>query len=350
MNTRERGRLRALAHGQVQKAAWAGVGARLAVGGVARAKGRGEGGLGATQQPEGVAGSGAQLRWGRSSSKLLKQARPCPRGSTESPCTVLKLRSPSQAGTPRFSGLRTRASSDPEQTSRVRARLRLEAASCRGVRSAAGFAGVSPAPAAGPPVHGHARRVCQRRPLRLGWARGCAGFAHPEGFECQCARTRARGKGRPRTPWASCRCSVFAVLTHPQQLKERCNVTGGGEGRELESRQGGASVSSAPDCVPPPRVMIHQSRCIWPLTCTWVWSVPLRYRRDCLQILPIYSLSVSASVNYILFSYRPLRPCVLLCTNIPDRTSNLCVYPLYPFFLGQWLLLSSIPGHGETLG
>lgn len=55
---------------------------------MARAKGRGKGGLGATQQPEGVAGSGAQLRWGRSSSKLLKQARPCPRGSGEWPCTV----------------------------------------------------------------------------------------------------------------------------------------------------------------------------------------------------------------------------------------------------------------------
>lgn len=70
-----------------------GLGTALADGGVARAKGRGKGTLGATQQPEGVAGSGAQLRWGRSSSKLLKQARPYPRGSRERPCSVPKLRS-----------------------------------------------------------------------------------------------------------------------------------------------------------------------------------------------------------------------------------------------------------------
>lgn len=65
--------------------------------------------------------------------------------------------------------------------------------------------------------------------------------------------------------------------------------------------------------------------CIRPLTCTWVWSVPLSYRPKCLQILPIYSLSVAANMDYIFFSYRPILPCVLLCTNISDSTSNLCV-------------------------
>lgn len=113
--------------------------------------------------------------------------------------------------------------------------------------------------------HGHARRVRQHRPLRPGWARGCADFAPPEGFdqkrsERQFARARAARGGRGHRGHPVGVCSAFAVLTHSPLLNERCNVTGGEEGGELGNGQGGASGSSAPACVPPPRVRIHQNR------------------------------------------------------------------------------------------
>lgn len=74
------------------------------------------------------------------------------------------------------------------------------------------------------------------------------------------ARARALRGGRGHRGHPVRVCFVFVVLTHSPQLNERCNVTGGEEGGELGNGQGGASVSSAPDCVPPPRVRIHQSR------------------------------------------------------------------------------------------
>lgn len=138
---------------------------------------------------------------------------------------------------------------------------------------------------------------------RLCGLRASGGGFDRKRSECLFARAARGGRGRRGHPVGV--CSAFVVWTHPQPLNERCNVTGGGEGGELRNGQGGASVSSAPDCLPPSRVTIHQSRVIRPLTCTWVWSVPLPPR---VPPNPAHPLSVAASVDYIPFSCTPLLP------------------------------------------
>lgn len=70
----ERGRLRALAHGQVHKAAWAGSGDRPGSRGRGKGKEARQGRLWAALQPAKV---GAELR------SLLKRTRPCLRGADE---------------------------------------------------------------------------------------------------------------------------------------------------------------------------------------------------------------------------------------------------------------------------
>lgn len=179
-------------------------------------------------------------------------------------------------------------------------------------------------------LRGRVRPKEVRMPVRVRAreARGCRGHSgHPVGV-----------------------CPAFAVLTHPQQLNERCNVTGGGEGGELRNGQGGASVPSAPDCLPPPRVTIHQSR-VYPTTHLHVGVVCSSTAPSASESCPSTHSGCYCGLHPFLVQAPPSRasffaqtsqivvPPILVCS----------VYPLHPSFLGQWLL-SGISGHGATLG
>lgn len=142
------------------------------------------------------------------------------------------------------------------------------------------------------------------------------------------ASARARAKGRQGTPWASCRCLVcFRSLDTPSALNERCNVTGGGEGRELGNGQGGASLSSAPGSVPPPRVKIHQSR-VYPATHLHVGVVCSPSLPPLVPPNPAHPLTLSGcecGLHPFLVQARPPHPHASLHKR-PFSTSNLSVF------------------------
>lgn len=171
---------------------------------------------------------------GRSPATLFKRTRPSLRGALEW-CggAVPKLgASPSRARAPRRLGLRTRAATDREQTSRVRARPRLEAALRRTVGTAARLATrVTGSPSASPPgtpgtaeswvrSPGRGHQACVPAQSRVG-ERLCrlraSGRVPPKAARVP----SARGKGRPGgTPWASrCYLSCARRLDTPSGLE-----------------------------------------------------------------------------------------------------------------------------------
>lgn len=131
------------------------------------------------------------------------------------------------------------------------------------------------------------------------------------------ARARALKGGRGHRGHPVGVCFAFVVLTHSPQLNERCNVTGGEEGGELGNGQGGASVSSAPDCLPPPRVRIHLSR-VYPAIHLHVGVVCSPSLPPGAPLNPAHPLTLSAaSVDYI----------PLFCTPLPPVCSSLHKHP-----------------------
>lgn len=183
---------------------------------------------------------------------------------------------------------------------------------------------------------------------RLCGLRASGGGFDRKRSECLFARAARGGRGRRGHPVGV--CSAFAVWTHPQPLNERCNVTGGGEGGELRNGQGGASVSSAPDCLPPSRVTIHQSR-VYPTTHLHVGVVCSSTAPSASESCPSTLSGCECGLHPFLVHAPPSRASFFAQTSLIVAPPILVcsAYSLHPFFLGQWLL-SGISGHGATLG